>query len=86
MGLPYSGIEEILVPEKVLSRFIRDQEQILADEQGKPLLSDLTPHLEYYYFPVPTAPISWQRGQSLASFAGRIEGCNEICLLKILAQ
>lgn len=69
-----ADIASRLEPADLLRRFRRDKQQILLTEQGKPILTDLTPRLEYYYFPPPAAPGTRERGPAFTTFSERIIG------------
>lgn len=81
-----TGIADLLSPFHVLSRFIRDQDRIMATEEGKPVLSDLAPRLEYYYFPAPYAPTSRHKESTLSSLLYRVHGCPEHCQAEIMKR
>ena len=51
----YSGdISSALSYDELFSKYIRNQDCILEKEKDTPILSDMTPHLEYYFFTKPT--------------------------------
>jgi len=77
---------EQLTPVNIFSRFIRDQAQILAEERGTPVLTDLRPWLEYYYFHGVIQKTSAIQGETLQAFIHRIGGCDSTCQAEIINQ
>jgi predicted membrane-bound spermidine synthase len=78
------GTEENLRPKVLLSKFIRDREQILSDEKKAPVLSDLRPALEYYFLNPPIKRPIWPKDDVRENFIARIKGCNLSCAQEIL--
>jgi hypothetical protein len=52
--------------------FLRDQNQILEDEKHRPILRDMNPSLEYYFFAVPARERIESDPNVKASFESRI--------------
>ena len=52
--------------------FQRDQSQILSDERHRPILRDMDPWLEYYFFARPTHAKIWVNADVKANFESRI--------------
>jgi len=77
---------EAMVPERIFAWFLRDQAQIIADEQEAPILTDLRPWLEYYYFnPQAEGPVH-SHNLAQQSFLQRINGCDAACQERISAS
>jgi hypothetical protein len=53
-GIFAGEISSVLTYDELFSKYIRNQDCILEKEQDTPILTDMTPHLEYYFFAKPT--------------------------------
>ena len=72
-----------ILRKTLLSYFVRDREQILADEKKSPVLSDLKPGLEYYFFDTPDKRPIWPKSDLRETFIPRIQGCDAQCQQEI---
>jgi hypothetical protein len=59
--------------ETILASFLRDQDQILRDEQDTPVLRDMDPWLEYYLFRMPPNGKIKQNAEVVEKFMNRIK-------------
>jgi len=75
----YPGTGENLRPEKLLSDLTRDRDQIIADENNSPILMDLNPVLEYYFFTAPIKRPIWLKSELRDILFPRILNCGEFC-------
>jgi spermidine synthase len=71
---------EHLNTNKILLSFARSRSQILADEAATPVLTDLTPWLEYYLFRRPVYNPVRTTYEDLSAFITRLDGCDALCL------
>ena len=78
------GTEKKLSPKYLLSEFLRDRRQIISDEKKSPILSDLKPELEYYFFDPPIRRAIWLKGNFRTILLPRIQACNQLCQQEIL--
>lgn len=68
---------------EVMGLFKRDQISILEREANTPLLSDMDPHLEYYFLRIPPSRGPRLDRAAFKRFVERIEGCDEVCQVQI---
>ncbi len=66
-------------PYNIISRYLRDQDRIRRESERLPILSDLNPYLEYYYFNQPTLDIPVIRDASPDNLINRLQGCDDAC-------
>jgi predicted membrane-bound spermidine synthase len=78
------GTEKKLSPKYLLSEFLRDREQIISDEKESPILSDLKPELEYYFFNPPIKKPIWLKGNFRTILIPRIQACDQLCQQEII--
>jgi predicted membrane-bound spermidine synthase len=74
-----SDAGEHLQTNKVLLAFVRDRSQILEEEKGTPILTDLTPWLEYYLFREPEYRPLRTGYDTFNAYIQRLEGCTAEC-------
>jgi hypothetical protein len=53
--------------------FLRDQGEILKEEEGRPILRDMAPWLEYYFFQMPSGRRIERNPEVILNFENRIE-------------
>jgi spermidine synthase len=78
------GTEKKLSLKYLLSEFLRDREQIISDEKESPILSDLKPELEYYFFNPPIKKPIWLKGNFRTILIPRIQACDQLCQQEII--
>jgi hypothetical protein len=74
---------ENINPRNLLAQYARSHEQILSDEKKLPILTDLDPWLEYYFFNTPERIPVWPKGDTREEFLNRIVGCDSACRSEI---
>jgi spermidine synthase len=70
------GTQDTLQPMSLLSKFTRNRDRILIDEEKSPILLDLKPALEYYFFTPPIKKPIWLKDDIQVVLIPRIKNCN----------
>lgn len=73
-----------LAPQRLFASYVRDRDQILADESRSRILTDLKPGLEYYFLNAPIRTPIRSRGNFEELLLNRITGCDTFCQQEIL--
>jgi hypothetical protein len=73
-----------LAPQRLFASYVRDRNQILADESRSRILTDLKPGLEYYFLNAPIRTPIRSRGNFEELLLNRITGCDTFCQQEIL--
>jgi spermidine synthase len=73
-----------LAPHRLLASYVRDHNQILADESRSRILTDLKPGLEYYFLNAPIRTPIRSKGNFEKLLLNRIAGCDTFCQQEIL--
>ena len=73
-----------LAPDRLFASYVRDRNQILADETESRILSDLRPGLEYYFLNAPVRTPIRSKGNFEELLLNRITGCDTFCQQEIL--
>jgi spermidine synthase len=68
-----------VTPGQIFGLFKRDRSSILEGEANTPGLSDMDPHMEYYFFRRPPEQGPRLDRKALRSFFERVDGCDELC-------
>lgn len=83
-GIP--ELQEWVSPLNILPTFVRGRETILGEENSGPVLTDMRPWLEYYYFHPPEMPPPARNEANFRDFLTRLEGCGDSCRDAILGR
>lgn len=83
-GVP--ELQEWVSPLNILPSFVRDEETILTEEAGTPILTDMRPWLEYYYFHPPDMDPPIQNATDFQDFLARLEACDALCKEEIISR
>jgi predicted membrane-bound spermidine synthase len=73
-----------LAPQRLFASYVRDGNQILAEESRSRILTDLKPGLEYYFLNAPIRTPIRSRGNFEELLLNRITGCDTFCQQEIL--
>jgi predicted membrane-bound spermidine synthase len=74
-----------LGPHGLFASYVRDRNQILAEETKTPVLTDLKPGLEYYFLNAPIRTRIKSKGNVEKFILNRISGCDTVCQQEILS-
>jgi spermidine synthase len=77
---------ETIRPQHLLAQFSRSHEQVLAEEENLPLLTDTKPWLEYYLLNTPQRRPVWPKGDTRQKFMARIIQCDAACQASFSSQ
>lgn len=75
----FSSTGNGLAPYRLFASYVRDRNQILAEETKSPILTDLRPGLEYYFLNAPVRTSIKSKGNFEEFLLNRIAGCDTFC-------